>query len=71
MRAIVDIINYLRLGSRSMPYVIVPRRERTQPIRIVPGYPQTPMRNPRQPLVRRPPTLSELTGPTAVARRVN
>ena len=46
-----------------MAYVIAPRGERTQPVRIVPGYPQTPWRNPRQPLVKRPLTLSELTGP--------
>ena len=33
-----------------MDTVIAPRDERTQPIRIVPGYPQTPWRNPKQPL---------------------
>lgn len=49
---------------------IDPRDERTQPARIVPGYPQTPWRNPKEPLVRRAPTLSELTGPLEVARRV-
>ena len=49
-----------------MRYVIAPRRERTQPMRIVPGYPQTPVRNPKQPLVKRPLTLSELTGPTGI-----
>jgi protocatechuate 3,4-dioxygenase beta subunit len=53
-----------------MPTLILPRDERTQPARIVPGYPQTPWRNPAQPLVRRSPTLSELTGPLDVARRV-
>jgi protocatechuate 3,4-dioxygenase, beta subunit len=53
-----------------MGYVIEPRDERTQPARIVPGYPQTPWRNPQEPLVRRAPTLSELTGPTEVAKRV-
>lgn len=53
-----------------MQYVIDPRAERTQPARIVPGYPQTPWRNPGEPLVRRAPTLSELTGPLEVARRV-
>jgi hypothetical protein len=51
-----------------MDYAIAPRDERTQPERVVPGYPQTPLRNPAQPLVRRPLTLSELTGPTAGAR---
>jgi protocatechuate 3,4-dioxygenase beta subunit len=53
-----------------MDTVIGPRDERTQPARIVPGYPQTPWRNPREPLVRRAPTLSELTGPTEVAKRL-
>ena len=53
-----------------MHYVIPPRDERTQPARIVPGYPQTPWRNPREPLIRRAPTLSELTGPLEVAQRV-
>ncbi len=36
-----------------MDTVIAPRDERTQPQRIDPGYPQTPWRNPTQPLVRR------------------
>ena len=53
-----------------MQTVIEPRDERTQPTRIVPGYPQTPWRNPKEPLVRRAPTLSELTGPAEVAKRV-
>jgi protocatechuate 3,4-dioxygenase beta subunit len=53
-----------------MQYVIGPRDERTQPVRIVAGYPQTPWRNPQEPLVRRVPTLSELTGPAQVAKRV-
>ena len=53
-----------------MATLIEPRDERTQPLRIVPGYPQTPLRNPAQPLVRRAPTLSELTGPLEPARRV-
>src|SRR6266850_1046153 len=50
--------------------VIQPRDERTQPARIIAGYPQTPLRNPKQPLVKREPTLSELTGPLEVAQRV-
>jgi len=50
--------------------IIQPRDERSQPARIVPGYPQTPWRNPQQPLLQRPPTLSELTGPLEVAKRV-
>lgn len=53
-----------------MSYVIAPRDERTQPTRIIAGYPQTPWRNPKEALVKRAPTLSELTGPSALARRV-
>jgi protocatechuate 3,4-dioxygenase beta subunit len=53
-----------------MAIVIEPREERTQPARIVAGYPQTPLRNPALPLVKRPPTLSELTGPVDVSKRV-
>ena len=53
-----------------MAILIQPRDERTQPSRIVAGYPQTPLRNPEQPLVRRAPTLSELTGPLDPAKRV-
>jgi protocatechuate 3,4-dioxygenase beta subunit len=56
--------------STPMTVLIPPRDERTQPARIVPGYPQTPLRNPREPLIPRPPTLSELTGPLEVAGRV-
>src|SRR5262249_52903369 len=53
-----------------MAFRIEPRDERTQPARIIAGYPQTPLRNPAQPLLRRAPTLSELTGPLDAARRV-
>jgi len=53
-----------------MRTIILPRDERTQPARIVAGYPQTPLRNPLQPLVKREPSLSELTGPLEVAKRV-
>jgi len=53
-----------------MPTQILPRAEPTQPLRIVAGYPQTALRNPAQPLVKRAPTLSELTGPLEASRRV-
>jgi protocatechuate 3,4-dioxygenase beta subunit len=53
-----------------MKTLIRPRDERTQPLRVVAGYPQTALRNPALPLVRREPTLSELTGPLEAARRV-
>ena len=62
----------LSIGMKTdaFPTLVQPRDERTQPDRIIDGYPQTPLRNPKQPLVRRSPTLSELTGPVDVARRV-
>jgi protocatechuate 3,4-dioxygenase beta subunit len=53
-----------------MEIIIQPRDERTQPVRIIEGYPQTPWRNPKQPLVQRALTRSELTGPLEVAKRV-
>ena len=53
-----------------MATVIEPREERTQPARVIAGYPQTALRTPAQPLVRRAPTLSELTGPAGLAARV-
>src|SRR4029078_11650342 len=53
-----------------MPTVIQPRDERTQPSRIVAGYPQTPLRNPAQPLVKPAPPLSESTGPRDAAKRL-
>ncbi|HVB49941.1 MAG TPA: protocatechuate 3,4-dioxygenase subunit beta [Burkholderiales bacterium] len=51
-------------------YVADPLDERAQPLRVVPGYPETARRNPAQPLVRRAPTLSELTGPLEPAGRL-
>jgi protocatechuate 3,4-dioxygenase beta subunit len=41
-----------------------------QPARLVAGYPQTFARTPAQPLVARPLTLSERTGPDAPGRRL-
>lgn len=58
------------MKTSAFPTLIRPRDERTQPARIIDGYPQTPLRNPLQPLVKRDPTLSELTGPLEVAKRV-
>lgn len=52
-------------------YRVSPLDESRQPIRIVPGYRQTALRTPAQPLQRRPLTLSELTGPTEQARRLS
>jgi protocatechuate 3,4-dioxygenase beta subunit len=67
---IVDSINQLREAVNAMQTLILPRDERTQPARIIAGYPQTPLRTPAQPLVRRAPTLSELTGPPGLDGRV-
>jgi len=53
-----------------MATVIEPLDPRTQPERLIAGYPQTAVRNPAQPLVRRAPTLSELTGPAGLEARV-
>jgi protocatechuate 3,4-dioxygenase beta subunit len=53
-----------------MRYAVTPLDERTQPARIVAGYPQTPLRTPAAPLARRAQTLSELTGPTGIEKRV-
>ena len=51
-------------------YLAELRDERTQPVRIVPGYRQTPGRNPAEPLIRRALTLTELTGPGQLERRL-
>ncbi|MFN0305211.1 MAG: protocatechuate 3,4-dioxygenase subunit beta [Burkholderiales bacterium] len=49
----------------------VPRiSEGTQPLRIVTGYEQTSRRTPARVLHRRPPTRSELTGPTDLSPRL-
>lgn len=51
-------------------YGVGPVDEAMQPLRIVPGYRQTAVRNPALPLQRRPLTLSELTGPHEQAKRL-
>jgi protocatechuate 3,4-dioxygenase beta subunit len=53
-----------------MEILIEPRAARTQPSGVEPGYPQTEMRWPSQPLQRRPLTGSELSGPQQVLRRL-
>jgi protocatechuate 3,4-dioxygenase beta subunit len=52
-------------------YVVSPADETTQSVRIIEGYEQTRWRTPAQSLVRRPLTLSELTGPTEQAKRLS
>ena len=56
---------------RQPGYVAGAVDEPTQPLRVVPGYKETAWRNPAQPLVRRPLTLSELSGPLEPARRLS
>ena len=53
-----------------MAVVIDPRDQRLQSSTEIPGYPQTFQRWPSQPLVRRAPTLAELTGPQEILRRL-
>jgi protocatechuate 3,4-dioxygenase beta subunit len=51
-------------------YVIDPRPAGTQSAGVEPGYEQTALRWPSQPLQRRPQTPSELTGPADVLKRL-
>lgn len=51
-------------------YTIPPIVAGTQPTRIVEGYPQTARRTPSRALLRRPLTLSELTGPLDLSSRL-
>jgi protocatechuate 3,4-dioxygenase beta subunit len=65
---IVDIINYLVYGVNEMPIVIERRDPLTQAQGVEAGYAQTARRWPSQPLVRRPHTAAELSGPQRVTR---
>ncbi len=47
-----------------------PYDDRTQLARQIPGYPRSYTRTPSQPLIERPLTLSELTGPTGLERKI-
>jgi protocatechuate 3,4-dioxygenase beta subunit len=51
-------------------YVSAPPAEPLRAARFVEGYPQTFARNPAAPLVRAPVTLSALTGPARLERRI-
>jgi hypothetical protein len=48
----------------------LPYDDRTQLARQIPAYPRSFTRTPAQPLIERPVTLSELTGPTSLERRM-
>src|SRR3984957_13623232 len=47
-----------------------PYQEDTQLARYIKNYPRSFTRNPSQPLIERPLTLSELTGPVALEQRL-
>lgn len=47
-----------------------PYRDETQPARYIQHYPRSFTRNPSQPLIKRPLTLSEVTGPTDLTTRL-
>ncbi|MGH9558768.1 MAG: protocatechuate 3,4-dioxygenase subunit alpha, partial [Bryobacteraceae bacterium] len=47
-----------------------PYDDRTQPPRWIDDYPRTKLRTPREPLIPRPLTLSERTGPTALEKKL-
>lgn len=51
-------------------YTARPLDERATPSRIVEGYAQTRVRTPAEPLIRRAPTLGELTAPAGLERRL-
>jgi protocatechuate 3,4-dioxygenase beta subunit len=53
-----------------MKYLVEPRDPRTQPQGVEPGYAGTALRWPAEPLERRPQTVSELSGPDDVMRRL-
>ncbi len=47
-----------------------PYDDATQPAMVIPGYRETFVRVPKQPLFQRPLTLTELTGPTRLAQKL-
>jgi protocatechuate 3,4-dioxygenase beta subunit len=56
--------------SSSAHAVYLPYEDRTQTEREIEGYPRTLTRTPLNPLIKRPLTLSELTGPTGLQRKL-
>ena len=49
----------------------VPYDERMQPTPKIVGYKETQIRSPNQPLLKRPVTLSEITGPLDLASKLS
>src|SRR5213083_2360168 len=60
----------MHLPGKAMDILIEKRDPRTQSQGVEPGYAQTALRWPSQPLQRRPLTASELTGPQDPMRRL-
>ena len=58
------------LQGRDDQIEYLPYDDRTQLARQIPGYPRSFTRTPAQPLIERPLTLSELTGPVGLERRL-
>jgi protocatechuate 3,4-dioxygenase beta subunit len=57
------------MKTESPPQIdYLPYDDRTQLARQIPGYPRSFTRTPSQPLIQRPLTLAELTGPSGLAR---
>ena len=57
-------------AKSAAPVEYAPYDDATQSLRQIPRYPRSFTRNPAQPLIRRPLTLSERTGPADLARRL-
>lgn len=58
-------------ASRALPEIeYEPYDDRTQLVQLIKGYPRSFTRNPSQPLIHRPMSLSERTGPSGLDRRL-
>jgi len=64
----MDAIKQDKLETSEVEYS--PYQENTQLARYIKGYPRSFTRNPLQPLIERPLTLSEITGPVALDQRL-
>src|SRR5277367_4383930 len=64
----MDVIKQDTLETSGVEYA--PYDESTQLARYIQNYPRSFTRNPSQPLIERPLTLSELTGPLALQQRL-
>jgi len=59
------------MATGSLPHTtFLPYDDRTQTLRQIKGYPRSWTRTPAQPLIERPLTLSETSGPTGLDRRL-